>query len=170
MAEDWLEVYENCADRLSNKLRLNKISILTFSQCNFKINRNQLELAVKATYGLRSNKFFETLNLTFWGRSLMTKRFGLHSNSRGAVEIKDLLISLDFRNRNTELLFLFRIISPCFEVSWKNEIRFAQKFLIWTELILLNYIWKKLKHQIKHIFMRPCFLTADLWSELYGSF
>ena len=43
-----------------------------------------------------------------------TKRFGLHSNSRGADEIKDLWISIDFRNRNTELLLTFIIISSCF--------------------------------------------------------
>ena len=96
MAEDWLEVYENCTDRLSNKLRLNEISILTFFQFYFKINRNQLEIVVKATYGLHSNEYFEILHLTVWERSLVTRRFGLHSNSRGADEIKGLPISIDF--------------------------------------------------------------------------
>ena len=57
LPEDWLEVYENRADRLSNHLRLNEISILTFFQFYFKINRNQLEIVVKATYGLHSNKY-----------------------------------------------------------------------------------------------------------------
>ena len=120
MAEDCLEVYENRADRLSNNLRLCEISILTFFQFYFK-NRNQLEIVVIATYGLYPNKYFEILDLTFWGRSLVTKRFGIDSYSWGADEIKDLLILIDFHNRNMELLFLFSIISPCFRkysVGW----------------------------------------------------
>ena len=65
-------MYENRADRLSNNLRLNEISILSFLQFYCKINRNQLEIVVKATYDLHSNKYFEILNLTFeeeawWG-------------------------------------------------------------------------------------------------------
>ena len=47
----------------------------------------------------------------------MTRRFGLPSNSRGADKIKDLPISIDFRNRITELLRLFNIISPWFYIS-----------------------------------------------------
>ena len=65
LPEDWLEVYENCADRLSNNLRLNEISILTCFQFYFKINRNQLELVVKATFGLHPNEYFEILQLAF---------------------------------------------------------------------------------------------------------
>ena len=57
MSEDCLVVYENFADRLSNNLRLNENSILTFSQFYFKINRIQLETIVKATYGLHTNKY-----------------------------------------------------------------------------------------------------------------
>ena len=117
LSEDWLEVYENCADRLSNNLRLNEISTLSFFQFYCKINRNQLEIVVKATYGLHSNKYFEILNLTFWGSSLVTRRFGLHSDSWGTDEIKGLLISIDFCNRNTELLLLLSIIS-----SWWNHV------------------------------------------------
>ena len=113
MAEDWLEVYQNRADRLSNNPRLNEISILTFSQFHFKIKRNQLEIVVKATYGLHLNKYFEMLHLKFWGRNLVTSCFGLHSYSRGAVEIKGLPISIGFRNKNTGLLLLFSVISPC---------------------------------------------------------
>ena len=60
-----MKLYENRADRLSNNLRLNEISILSFLQFYYKINRNQLEIVVKATYGLHSNKYFEILNLTF---------------------------------------------------------------------------------------------------------
>ena len=112
-----MKVYENRADRLSNNLRLNEISILSFLQFYCKINRNQLEIVVKATYGLHSNKYFEILNLTFWGRSLVTRRFGLHSNSRDADEIKGLPISIDFCNKNTQLLLLFSIISPCLKVQ-----------------------------------------------------
>ena len=58
-------MYENCADCLSNNLRLNEISILTCFQFYFKINRNQLGIAVKATYGLHPNEYFEILDLTF---------------------------------------------------------------------------------------------------------
>ena len=36
----------------------------------------------------------------------MMRRFGLHSNSQDADEIKDLPISRDFRNGNMELLLL----------------------------------------------------------------
>ena len=99
-------MYENCADRLSNNLRLNEITILSFLQFYCKITRNQLEIVVKATYGLHSNKYFEILNLTFWGASLVTRRFELHSNSRGADEIKGLPISIDFCNRKFLILYL----------------------------------------------------------------
>ena len=58
-------MYENCANRLSNNLRLNEISILTLFQFYFKINRNQLEIVVKATYSLHPNKYFEILHLIF---------------------------------------------------------------------------------------------------------
>ena len=57
LAKDWLEVYENWADRLSNNPRLNEISRLTFSQFYFKINKNQLKIVLKATYGLHPNKY-----------------------------------------------------------------------------------------------------------------
>ena len=60
-----MEVYENREDHLSNNLRLNEISTLTFFQLYCKINRNQLQIAVKATYGLHPNKYFEILNITF---------------------------------------------------------------------------------------------------------
>ena len=118
-------MYENRADRLSNNLRLNQISILSYLQFYCKININQLEIVVKATYDLCSNKYFEVLNLTFWGRSLVTRRFGLHSNSRGAGEIKGLLIWRDFRNRNTKLLLLFSIISPWSDIprEYKSNIK-----------------------------------------------
>ena len=52
--QDCLEVYENCADSLSNNLRLHEISILIFFQFFCKISRNQLEIVVEATYGLHS--------------------------------------------------------------------------------------------------------------------
>ena len=50
-AEDCLKVYENSTDDLSNNLRLNEISIFIFFQFCCKINRNQLEIVVDATYG-----------------------------------------------------------------------------------------------------------------------
>lgn len=89
-------MYENRADRLSNSLRSNKISILSFFQFFCKINRNLIEIAVKATYHLHSNKYIEIPSLTFWGRNLITRRFGLHSNSRDVDEIRHLTISIDF--------------------------------------------------------------------------
>ena len=85
-SEDWLKVYEYHADRLSNNLRLSENSILSFFQFYCKIKINWLEIVVKATYDLHANKYFEIFNLTFWGRSLVTRRF--HSNSQGADEIK----------------------------------------------------------------------------------
>ena len=72
-----------------------------------------IEIVVIATYGLHSNKYLEILNLTLWGRSLVKRCFGLHSDSWGADEIKGLPILIDFHNRNTEFLLLFSIISPC---------------------------------------------------------
>ena len=54
-AEDCLEVSENRADLLSNNLRLNEISILTFFQFYCERNRNQLDIFVEATYGLHLN-------------------------------------------------------------------------------------------------------------------
>ena len=94
-AEDCLEVYEYCLDRLSNNLIL--------------------EIVVKGTYSLYPKKYFEILNLTFWGRNLLTRRFGLHSNSRGVYEITDLPVPTVFRDRNMELLLLLSIVSPCCE-------------------------------------------------------
>ena len=139
MAEDWLEVYQNCANCLNNNLRLNEISILTFFQFYFKITRSQLEIVVKATYG------FEKLHLTFWERNLVTKRFWFHSNSRGADEIKGLIISIDLRDRNTELLPLFSIISPWFNppYSIKVKINVGKLFIDWlinTSLATINFI------------------------------
>ena len=48
-AEDYLEVYENLADNLSNNLKLNEISILIFFQFYCEIKRNRLEIVVGAT-------------------------------------------------------------------------------------------------------------------------
>ena len=95
-AENSLEGYENCADHLSNNLRLNEISVLTFFQFYCKINRNQSKTVVESIYGLYPNQCFEILNLKFRGRSLVTRRFRFHSNSQGADEIIDLPILIDF--------------------------------------------------------------------------
>ena len=86
---------------LRNNLRLNEISILTILQTYCKIQKNQLEIIVKATYSLHPNKYFEMSNL------LEEACFRLHSNSRGADKIKDLSILKDFCSRTTELLLLF---------------------------------------------------------------
>ena len=56
-------MYENRADNLSNNLRLNEISILIFFQFYCKINRNQLEIVVEATY--RSTSSLILLNTAF---------------------------------------------------------------------------------------------------------
>ena len=127
MDEDWLKVYENGVDRLSNNLRLNEIS--TFFQFYLKRIRNQLEVIVKETYSLHPNKYFEI----FWERSLVMRRFGFHSNSRGADEIKGLSISIDFRN--IELLLLLSIISllsnTC--IRWYYRKKEAKYYIVFTE-------------------------------------
>ena len=56
---------ENCADHLSNNLRLNEISILIFFQIYCKINRNQSEIVAETTYGLHPHSYFETSHLEF---------------------------------------------------------------------------------------------------------
>ena len=89
-------MYENCADHLINNLRLNEISILIFFQFYCKTHRNQLEIVVERTYGLHPNKYFQILNVKLVERNLVTRRFGLHLNSRGADRIRDLPISIDF--------------------------------------------------------------------------
>ena len=81
----------------------------------------QIEMVVKATYDLHRNKYFEIFSLTFCGRSLVTKRFGVHSNSQGADEIKNLPILIDFRNRNTELPLLLSIMSPWLITACLNK-------------------------------------------------
>ena len=80
-------MYENRTDHLSNNLRLNEISILIFFQLYCKINRNQWGTVVEAIFGLHPNYYFEILNLKYGGRSLLMKRLGFRSNSRGADKI-----------------------------------------------------------------------------------
>ena len=92
-----MQVYENRSDNLSNNLRLNEISILIFFQFHCKINRNRLEIVLEATYGLQPYKYYEILNLKFWGRSKVIKRSRFHSNSQGVHEIKDFPVSVDFQ-------------------------------------------------------------------------
>ena len=55
VTEDLLRIawkYENRADQLSNNLILQEISTLIFFQFYWKINRNQSQIIVEATYGL----------------------------------------------------------------------------------------------------------------------
>ena len=68
-----------------------------FFQFYCKINRNQLEIVVEATYGLHPNQYFKILDLKFEGRSLVTRRFGFLSKTRDMDEIRDLPISIDFQ-------------------------------------------------------------------------
>ena len=121
-------MYENRTDHLSNNLRLNEISILIFYQFYFKIKRNKLEIVVKATYGLHPNKYFEILNLTFWGRSVVTRRFGLQSISRGADEIKGLPISIDFCKRNMGIAAIYYYISMFSFVIFFEETCFCHLY------------------------------------------
>ena len=62
---------------------------LPISNFTAKKNKNQLEIVVKASYGLHPNKCFQILNLTFRRRSLMTRRFEICSNCQGRDEIRD---------------------------------------------------------------------------------
>ena len=142
-------------DCLSNKQRINEISILSFLQFYCKINRNQLEIVVKATYGLHSNKYFEILNLTFWGRSLVARHFGLHSNYRGADEIKDFPILIDF-----EFLLLFSIISPCMDQGGNHMKKNFEYFQIQKWVLQILRV-KKLDKKWSH-FVFPCSLS-ELW-------
>ena len=82
-------MYENCSNHLRNNLRLNEISVPDFFRFYCKINRNQLEIVVEITYGLHPNKYFEILNLTYAEKRLVARHFELHSNSRGAGEMRD---------------------------------------------------------------------------------
>ena len=56
VSEDLLRVARKCMKMLMpcNSLRLNEVSILIFFQFYCKINRNQLQTVVEATYGLHS--------------------------------------------------------------------------------------------------------------------
>ena len=93
----------------SINLRLDEISILIVFQFYWKISRNQLEIVVEGTYSQHPNQYFEILNLRFRRKHQLTKRFKLHSNSRGTPEIRDLPIWKIFAHRNTQLLLLFSI-------------------------------------------------------------
>ena len=53
-------------------------------------------MILEATYGINLNKYFKIMNVKLKGRNLVTRRFGLHSNSGGADSIRGMLISVDF--------------------------------------------------------------------------
>ena len=166
-----MELHENCVSRLINNLRLNEIYVLNFSHFCFKINRNQLHIIIKATYGLHPNKYLEILHLTFWGRSLVTKRFGLHSNFLDMDEIKGLPISKDFCNRITELLLLFSIVSPWFNrVLNKPLINFFKaNDKNNSGVVRLNQIMSKLPTfaNIEAIFSISCWQIDQLLVNCY---
>ena len=65
-----------------------------FFQFNCKTNRNQLEIVVEPTYDIQPNQYFKILNIIFVGKSLVTRCFGLHSNTRGDEELRDVSISI----------------------------------------------------------------------------
>ena len=153
MPEDWLEVYENCAYRLSNNLRLSETFILPFFPILFQDKQKLIRNSFKETYGLQTNKYFELFYLTFWGRSLVMISFRLYSNSRGANEIKGLPISIEFCNRNMELLLLFGIISPCFKVACTVQICY-KSFFENSEKIVYNFIKMALFLWIYHLFIK----------------
>ena len=64
-------MYDNRTDNLNNNPRLNEVSILIFFQLNWRINRNQLEIVVEATYGLHTTWII--LNIEF---KILRKRPG----------------------------------------------------------------------------------------------
>ena len=145
-------MYENYTDHLRSNLKLNEISTLLFSQF-YKIIRNQLEIVVKAIYGLHPNKYFKILNLTFWGRTLVKRSFGVHSNSRGVGEIKDLPISINFSNRNMEscyscFAFYLHACSKTYQVFWLSNthasvcvtVRSPKKNMVWIIYLLCQSV------------------------------
>ena len=67
--------------------------------------------------------------------------FRLYSNSRGANEIKGLPISIEFCNRNMELLLLFGIISPCFKVACTVQICYKSFFENSEKLFTISLKW-----------------------------
>ena len=56
-----MELYENHSDCLSSNLKLSEISILTFSQFYFKINRIQLEIVVSSSK--KAKYYYFSLNI-----------------------------------------------------------------------------------------------------------
>ena len=104
LTENWLEVYEHRADHLSNNLRSNEIFILTFFYLHNSIRNSCKSNLWVINSSKHPSKYFEILNLAFFGTSLVTWCFGLHSNSRGAYEITDLPTSIDFSNRNEHIV------------------------------------------------------------------
>ena len=120
--EDYLEVYENCAYNLSNKLRLNKSSSLILPYLNllwnlctylFSILLQNKKTPIKNS--CRSN-LWSTPILTLWNTELRILRKTVGD------EVFRVLFKFprrgwdqrlaDFKNRNTELWLLFSIISP----------------------------------------------------------
>ena len=58
-------MYENCAYRLSNNLRLSETFILPFFPILFQDKQKLIRNSFKETYGLQTNKYFELFYLTF---------------------------------------------------------------------------------------------------------
>ena len=56
-----MELYENHSDCLTSNLKLSEISILTFSQFYFKINRIQLEIVVSSSK--KAKYYYFSLNI-----------------------------------------------------------------------------------------------------------
>ena len=52
LPEDWLQVFVNGTDDLSNNLRLNEISILTFSQFYVKVKQKPIRNSCKSNLWL----------------------------------------------------------------------------------------------------------------------
>ena len=88
---------------------------------------------------------------------MVTRRFALHSNTRDAGEIKRLPISMDICNRNMELLLLFSILSPCFNVirscfgklceplRYRFNLSFEKSFF--SDDLKIAKVFKVFKHQ-----------------------
>ena len=133
-AEDGLEVYEHRADHLSNNLRSTEIFILTLFYVHNSIRNSCKSNLWVINSSKHPSKYFKILNLVFYGTSLVTWCFGLHSNSRGAYEIRDLLTSIDFSNRNTQLLILLSIIAAHIE---------RQRFTGWVRVYVCGQNLRK---------------------------
>ena len=125
-------MYENCADNLSNFLRLNEVPLLIF----FPILLQNRQKPIKNS--CRSNLWYTPMlilwNLELKNCGLVTKRFGFIQIPEARMGSKTCRFQQLLKHRNTELLLLLGIISPysvivkivCLEIrySYQSTLRF----------------------------------------------